>query len=138
MRLYTGILVSITILLAWCAASADQAPLQKKVTVYYFHRTMRCPSCLLIEELTKQEVSSGFEQELKQGRIDLQVINIDEPAQAHFEKDYALEFQSVILSTVENGKETSWKNLPEIWDYLDDEDKFISYIQDSISDSLKP
>lgn len=132
MRLKISICVFITFLWLACFATADQNPPQSKLMVYYFHRTVRCPSCLLIEDMAKQAVSSGFESELKSGRIELKIINIDEPAQAHFEKDYALEFQSVVLSSVKNGKETSWKNLPLIWDYLEDEDKLMTYIQNEI------
>lgn len=132
MRPRISIWVLVTFLWLSCSAVAAQEAAQSKLMVYYFHRTMRCPSCLLLEELTKQAVSSGFEKELKTGRIELKIINIDEPAQAHFEKDYALEFQSVVLSSVENGKETSFKNLPLIWDYLEDEDKLVSYILNEI------
>jgi len=86
----------------------------------------------LLEDLTKEAVISGFDSEFKTGRITLSIINIDEPAYAHFEKDYSLEFQSIILSSVENGKETSWKNLTRVWDYLDDEETLIKYIRNEI------
>ena len=104
----------------------------KKLIVYYFHRTVRCPSCLLLEDLTRHAVRSGFGPQIKTGQIELKVINIDKPDNSSFEKHYHLQFQSVVLSEVVNGDEIRWKNLASIWDYLHEEDKFFDYIQKEI------
>jgi len=42
-----------------------------RLIVYYFHRTVRCPSCILLEELTHYAVRSGFGPQIKNGRIEL-------------------------------------------------------------------
>lgn len=103
-----------------------------KLIVYYFHRTVRCPSCTLLEELTRYTVTSGFDAEIKNGRIELKVLNIDEPRNFFFEEHYDLPFQSVVVSRVVNGNETKWKNLTRVWDYLHEEGKFTDYVQKEI------
>lgn len=108
----------------------------RKLTVYYFHGNYRCRSCTMIENLTKQAVNSGFTKELKNGRMDLQVINIEEPGNEHFAQDYKLYTKSVILSDKVNGKEQSWKNLDKVWTLLGDPDKFIDYIQTEVQTLL--
>ena len=116
------------------SGTAVTAP--RKLTVYYFHGNYRCHSCTMIENLTKQAVNSGFAKELKNGRMELQIINIEEPGNEHFAQDYKLYTKSVILSDKANGKEQSWKNLEKVWSLLGDPDKFIDYIQTEVQTLL--
>ena len=74
----------------------------------------------------------GFAGELATGKMQWRVINIDEPQSKHFEDDYRLQMQSVIVSEMRDGKETRWKNLEKVWDMLDDDAGFIRYVQDGI------
>lgn len=125
------------------AVPADAAPAastpqqrQRKLMVYYFHTTFRCRSCNLIEAFTKQAVNTGFADQLKSGRMELKIINIEEPGNEHFGDDYKLYTKSVILSDVKDGKEASWKNLDKVWALLGDENKFIEYIQTEVKTLL--
>ncbi len=107
---------------------ADGPPIR----IYYFHRTIRCPSCEKIEAWAKKAVEQAFADELAAGQLAWKTFNIDDPQYVHFEEDYQLKAQSVILSEVRKGKEIRWKNLDKVWDLLDDEARFISYIQEEI------
>ena len=107
-----------------------------KLIVYYFHGNFRCHSCTMIEALTKQAVNSGFSDQLKNGRIELKVINIEEPGNEHFVDDYKLYTKSVILSDVNNDREVSWKNCEKVWTLLGNEQKFIKYIQSEVKTLL--
>jgi hypothetical protein len=102
------------------------------IRVYYFHRTMRCPSCEKIESLARMAVEEGFAGELAMGGMQWRIVNIDEPQNKHFEDDYRLQAQSVIVSELRGGKETRWKNLEKVWDLLDDDARFVRYVQDEI------
>jgi len=104
----------------------------KTVVVYYFHRTFRCPTCLKIEELTREIVSSRFNEELTFGQMKLEILNIDEPENKHFEGMFKLQNQSVVVTDYRNGKIRNWKNLKKIWDLYDNEDLFAEYIQSEI------
>ena len=116
------------------ASHSDAAPAQATATlhVYYFHRTIRCPSCEKIEALAQKAVEEGFAGELASGATTWRVVNIDVPENKHFEVDYQLRMQSVIVSQSRNGKEVRWKNLERVWDLLDDDAGFVRYVQDEI------
>ena len=106
------------------------------IIVYYFHRTARCSSCILLEKLTREAVNFGFEQELANGRITIEAINVDEKDNEHFVDDYNLNFQLIVLSEIENGKEKRWKNLEKVWTLLGDQGQLIKYIQNEIKNYL--
>lgn len=102
------------------------------LTVYYFHTTFRCHSCLTIERLTREAVNEQFSAELKSGAIRWQMVNYEEPANEHFIDDYKLYTKQVILSAMKGGKEVKWKNLGEVWDLKGDEMRFKLYLADEI------
>lgn len=105
---------------------------ERKLIVYYFHTNFRCHSCVTIEKLARQAVTDGFSNELKNGRIEFREVNVEENGNEHFTKDYELYTKSVILSDMKNGKEASWKNLEKVWQLLQNEQKFIDYIQTEV------
>lgn len=107
-------------------------PTAPLICVYYFHRTVRCPSCEKIEAMTRKTVEEAFADELAAGHMQWRVINIDRPQNKHFEDHYQLPSQSVVLSEERDGKEVRWKNLDKIWDLLYDDAGFVRYIQDEI------
>lgn len=72
-------------------AAVSTRPSDGTVTVYYFHRTLRCPTCLRIEELARDAVQNGFSNEIAAGAVKWQVINIEKPDNAHFENEFNLE-----------------------------------------------
>jgi len=119
------------------AIAEPQQTRNSVIVVYYFHRTIRCPSCILLEERTKEAVEFGFEKELNIGSIRSAVINVEENGNEHFVGDYHLNVQSVIISEIHNGKEKRWKNLDQVWALLEDEGRLLEYIQKEIKDYLK-
>jgi len=121
---------------AYNAVSSPQNQ-NSAIIVYYFHGTVRCPSCTLLEELIRETVEIGFSQELENGRITMQVINVDEQDHEHFVDDYSLSTQSIVLSQIENGKEMRWKNLDQIWTLLEDQGQLWEYLQNEITKFLK-
>lgn len=110
---------------------------QRKLVVYYLHGTYRCYSCNTIERLTKQAVETGFVSQIKDGRVELKVLNVEEKGNEHFVEDYKLYTKSVILSDTKNNKETRWKNLDQVWTLLGNEGKFIDYIQKEVRSYLE-
>jgi hypothetical protein len=132
-------MVVVVLLGASCPKARRSTPAEKiaaqepsTIDVYYFHRTERCPSCITIEALAKQAVDEAFAGELAAGRTTWRSINIDEPENRHFEDEYRLQVQSVIVSESRAGKQVRWKNLEKVWDLLGDDQAFIRYVQDEI------
>ena len=107
------------------------------VAVTYFHNTVRCPTCHKIEEQSTQAIKFHFEKELKAGKLVFRVINVDEPANEHYNTDYQLYTKSLIVSEIKDGKEVRWKNLEKIWEFVRDEEQFDKYVHTEIADWLK-
>ncbi len=107
------------------------------VVVHFFHRTLRCPACEKIEWLARQAVEDEFISEMATGKLLWHPVNLDEPEQAHYADRYQLQFQSVVVSEIRDGRETSWKNLKKVWDLLDDDETMRFYIRDEVRACLE-
>ena len=102
---------------------------KSKVLAYYFHRNKRCATCQKIEAYTKEAIETGFADALADGRLVYRVINVDEPENEHFVKDYQLVGQSVVLVRLDGGKQTEWRNLDRVWELVKEYGLFVGYIQ---------
>ncbi len=122
-------------------AATNDAPASAEpsstVVVTYFHTTARCLSCLKIEELTNATMTMRFAGPIAEKRIVWQTMNLDEPANAHFVKDYGLYTKSVVLSEVRGDREVRWKNLEKVWDLLGDADAFQAYVEREVQAFLE-
>lgn len=117
------------------AVRQDAAP-TTKVVAYYFHRTMRCDACLAIEAYTEEAILQDFSDFLEDGRLEWQPLNIEEPGNEHFEDDFQLTRQSVVLVEIVDGQVTRWINLERVWDLLDDPAAFADYIVEEVWEFL--
>jgi hypothetical protein len=111
-------------------AAPDTTALHNRVLAYYFHTTKRCVSCRKIEAYTTEAIQTGFAQDLKDGRLVFTVVNVEDKGNEHFVKDYQLFTKSVVLVDERSGKQAAWKNLPKVWELLNDKEKFVRYIQE--------
>ena len=102
------------------------------IVVYYFHRTIRCPSCLLLEEITRETIAFRFDRELENGDIKFEIVNVDEEENEHYVEHYDLSVQTIVVSKIENGQEKQWKKLDKVWSFLHDEGRTFEYIQEEI------
>ncbi len=109
-----------------------------KVIAYYFHRTVRCHTCLAIEDLSRQTIESVFGEQLAEGRIEWRPVNIEQKGNEHFEDDFELKNQSLVLVKLEGGKQADWKNLTSVWDLIQDHEKFVQYVREETSKYLRP
>lgn len=101
-----------------------------RVLAYYFHTTQRCATCRKIEAYTAEAVTAGFPEELKDGRLVFQALNVDEKGNEHFVKEYKLFTKSVVIVDERTGKQVAWKNLPKVWELVGDKERFVRYIQE--------
>jgi hypothetical protein len=118
-------------------ANADVAKQERTVTAYYFHGNVRCRTCKKIETYTAESITTSFTNELSTGRLLWKMVNVDEPENEHFVKDYALTSRSVVLVASAGDKQLEWKNLASIWDLVGDKEKFQKYINDETKGFLK-
>jgi len=118
------------------AADGPGAARVDRIVVFYFHRNKRCTSCRTIERLTRETLEKDFAAELASGRVEWRVVNVETPGNEHFLKDYDQTGQSAVVSDVQEGRETRWKDLIYVWDLLRKEPEFRSYVRDEVRDYL--
>jgi len=104
---------------------------------YYFHTTYRCSSCKKIEAYSREAIESGFAEELKEGKLQWCVVNVDDRANRHFIQDYQLFSKSLILTKMKDGKQAEWKNLMKVWQLLGDKESFVRYVQAEVRSYLE-
>jgi thiol-disulfide isomerase/thioredoxin len=112
-------------------------PATSEVVVYYFHGTARCPTCRKFESYSDELIAEEFSEELNNGRLKWQVVNIDEPANKHFVTDYQLYSKSIVVVKNHPGKPAQWKNLDKIWERVRDKQAFVKYIKAEIEQYLR-
>jgi hypothetical protein len=103
-------------------------------TMYYFHPSARCESCINIENFAKELIETKFN---KNPEIKFIALNIEDAQNQHFRKDYDLKFSSIILSKIKDSKEEKFKNLDSIWTYSSDKVGFIKYMNSEIKEFIK-
>lgn len=108
-----------------------------KVVAYYFHGNMRCITCKKIEALTTEAIETGFADDIKSGRVELKVVNVEESGNEHFIQDYELASRSVVVARYEGEVEKDWKRLDEVWQLVGDKDAFIRFVQEQTANLLK-
>jgi len=74
---------------------------------------------------------------LSKKNLEWKTVNVEESGNEHFNNDYKLYTKSVIVSTMKDGKEISWKNLDRIWQIIHDETKYREYIKNEVAACLK-
>lgn len=100
-----------------------------QVLVTYYYTSYRCPTCKKLETYSRQAIEEGFPKELEEKRVVFRTLNLDEPENSRYVEDYKLVTKSLIISLNRNGKEIKWKNLPDIWKLVGDQEKFGEYVQ---------
>jgi len=95
---------------------------------FYFHGSVRCPTCNAIERQSEEAIRAGFPAWLEEGTLAWEVVNFDEPANEHFVEDFQLSHQSVVLAEMEGGRAVRWKNLDRVWDLVHEPAEFEEYI----------
>jgi hypothetical protein len=101
-----------------------------KVLVYYFYGNMRCPTCLKFEAYAYEALQSAFPEELKSGTLEWRLVNIDELPNEHFIQDYGITTRSLVIVDVRDGKQREWKNLPRIWELVQNKPEFFKYVRE--------
>jgi len=100
------------------------------VLVYYFHATTRCATCKTIEAYAHETVASKFAADLEARRLEWQAVNVDEPANQHFIRDFQLYTRSVVVVDAKDPKR--YKVLDRVWQLVGDKAAFQKYVEQEI------
>lgn len=102
------------------------------VLVTYFSSDVRCSTCVRIERLTGETVARNFREELASGRMVFRTVNLDDPGNEHFIRDYSLISKTVIVSGMASGQEVRWENLQQVWTKQTNPQAFEAYVVDAL------
>jgi hypothetical protein len=120
-------------------ASGPGAVIQPtRILVYYFYKKPRCATCRRIETVVEQALQENFTEDLAAGRLEWHPVDLDQPVNQHYEREYKLYTKAVIVSEVKEGIEVRWKNLDQIWTLSKARGAFIDYIAEEVRAYLTP
>jgi hypothetical protein len=132
-------LFEISLILVLVSLSADALMAQNQsdssstvIRVTYYHGTIRCHTCLTIEQFSAMTMQSAFAKSISAGSVAWKSEDYEAENDTAAVRKYGLENQALIISKHVRGIETDWKLLPKIWDYAGDYDKFRKYVIRSI------
>ena len=130
------VLAGFIVLLASGGFAGPQAAAPKagrhKVIAYYFHTNTRCSTCIKIEEYSHEAIEKGFPDELKNGALEMRVVNYENAENRHFIQDYKLVSKSLVLVNFVDGKQTKWTNLKLVWQLTGHKDAFLNYVRKEV------
>lgn len=104
-----------------------------QIIAYYFHPKFRCPTCTMIEAMAKQTVEEKYAKEIASDRIVWIPINIDEPENRDFVKTFSLQTSTLVIAEMESDKIIRWKKLEDVWNLVNNRDKFTEYVTNEIN-----
>ena len=110
-------------------AAADALPKGGTgVVATVFHGSARCPSCVTLEEQTRETLKALFSKELASGKLVFRSVNAEAPEHQHYIEDYRLTSISLVVARFEKGTRKDWKTLQDVWQHLRDPESFRRYV----------
>lgn len=108
------------------------------VEVIYFHGKQRCPTCMAIENATKEVVNSMFANELENGTLVFKAVDISTPEGEQLADKYEVTWSSLFVNKWKDRKETR-NNMTEFGfsNARNNPDVFKTGLADIIRQSLK-
>lgn len=119
-------------------AGAASDATENGLVVYYFHGTVRCPTCEAIEAQAHATVTKDFAAQLADGGIVWKVLNYEQPANATFVKKFDILAPIVVLAKMQGGQIADWRRLDEVWVLVNDKPAFAKYVHEQIAQMLAP
>ncbi|UCD76888.1 MAG: hypothetical protein JSV91_08155 [Phycisphaerales bacterium] len=107
---------------------APPPPAESSFTAYYFHWTIRCQTCLEIEEMSREAISTSFADQLARGRLRWRAHNMELPEYAHFLEDFDLSTPSLVLVRRQGEMVAEWKVLQRVWDLVEEPWNLEAYV----------
>ncbi len=97
-------------------------------TVIYFHRTLRCATCLRMEEVSRLAVQRRFAEPISRGVLQWQTLNLDLSENRGYEQEYHLEGSSLVFTERSGARDIRWERADGIWEHVGNSDKLTEYV----------
>ncbi|MFH1681971.1 MAG: nitrophenyl compound nitroreductase subunit ArsF family protein [Candidatus Eisenbacteria bacterium] len=109
-------------------AEIGTAPDLDIVVVYYFHRTLRCVTCLAMEAAAREAVYVDFPEHAGAGSLEWKAVDFELPENAHFGEEYGLEGSSLVFAETAGGKVVRWEKIEGMWNYAGRPEELKPYV----------
>jgi len=114
--------------------SADPLVLPEGVNVICTHATVRCPTCLTAERLTKETLAEHFQQT----PITFHAVNYEQPQFTELAERFKIATATVLLVKVKNSQVVEGKALTnETWKYYSDSSAFKAMLREQLDAFLQ-
>ncbi len=110
---------------------------EAKVVAYYLHRTMRCPTCQTIESYAEQVMRQAFAQELADGQLEIQSVDIQQSENRDLVASFGQDNQGLILVRAGGDGLVKRKNLTMVWQLVGNYEAFARYVQREVTQMLE-
>jgi hypothetical protein len=127
---WMGWVLCLGLLVVGCVKKPDTAASPKLLCICFLNEHP-CESSRRLEAWTKEALEAVYGQNLQTDRLAFKSINYDRPENAHYFKDYALPFQSIVLQDAALPKR--WTRLDKLWEMIGDQARFRKYVQDQVA-----
>lgn len=131
-RILTGLLI----LALLAVSSVAETAAQPRVVATYFHRTLRCQTCLNIESLVRYDVTGVMAGDVESGQLAWRLVNLDEKQNAHFVEEFALEGPSLVITLEQGGEVVKWIRLDRVWELYGDVAALDKYVLGTVEEYL--
>src|SRR4030042_4864818 len=111
--------------------------INSKVIAYYFHPTVRCPTCLDIEASARFIIEKDFAAQIDDGKLIWMPFNLDDPGGRELEKEFDISVSTLVLVKLQNGKHREFKKLEKVWELIGDPELFDRYIAAELQQFLE-
>lgn len=115
---------------------ADAKPTDR-VVVYQFHRRFRCEACYKLEKAITETLDSQFPEQLADGTIVFNVVDLDGEDNGRYEKRYAFFYNTVIIAVVRGDEDLKFKNIEKVWQLTDNRDELMEFVRSEVEEYLK-
>ncbi|OFX69560.1 MAG: hypothetical protein A2X12_01455 [Bacteroidetes bacterium GWE2_29_8] len=119
-------------------ASVQKKEEKPKVIIYNFHLTNRCLSCRAIEMATEKTLQTYFAKEVKEGRVKIEILNVDDDANKDIAEKYEASGSALFVTRIFKEKETIKDLTGEGFKFArTKEARFIELLKKQIEEYLK-
>jgi len=105
-KLFTLLIFGLGALTVNAQAENGQANQKDVVQVIDFHSTHRCMTCNAIESKTAETLNKYFKQEMDDGLITFQTVNVDDKDNYDMAEEFEAAGTSLFINVLKDGKST--------------------------------
>ena len=117
--------------------SIENSVNKNTIEVFDFHTTNRCVTCKAIEANTKYTLDTYFADELKNGKITFQIVNIDEDENYELAKKFKASGTSLFLNVIDSEKEKKIDLTAFAFTYGKNKDVFSDRLKNKLEKQLE-